>query len=139
MKDNENLHLKVQELCDCFSTTDPLKEMSELKNDKNSLDAALKWLALSVLHGVNNNAKEISIRQDDGGAVSVVAEYRDTELPSPGPDVAAIIFEAVREMTHIEGDDGKVRFAMGIRDSSLDLSISVKDKNGNRKISIKFP
>ena len=139
MKDNENLHLKVQELCDCFSTTDPLKEMSELKNDKNSLDAALKWLALSVLHGVNNNAKEISIRQDDDGAVSVVAEYRDTELPSPGPDVAAIIFEAVREMTHIEGDDGKVRFAMGIRDSSLDLSISVKDKNGNRKISIKFP
>ena len=139
MKDTENLHLKVQELCDCFSTTDPLKEMSELKNDKNSLDAALKWLALSVLHGVNNNAKEISIRQDDDGAVSVVAEYRDTELPSPGPDVAAIIFEAVREMTHIEGDDGKVGFAMGIRDSSLDLNISVKDKKGNRKISIKFP
>ncbi len=139
MKDNENLHLKVQELCDCFSTTDPLKEMSELKNDGNSLDAALKWLALSVLHGVNNNAKEISIRQEDDGAVSVIAEYRDTELPSPGPAVAAAVFEAVREMTHIEGDDGKVRFAMGIRDSSLDLNISVKSKNGNRKISIKFP
>ncbi len=139
MKDTENLHLKVQELCDCFSTTDPLKEMSELKNDRNSLDAALKWLALSVLHGVNNNAKEISIRQDDDGTVSVMAEYRDTELPSPGPEVAANIFEAVREMTHIDDDKGKTVFAMGIRDSSLDLSISVKNKNGNRKISIKFP
>nr|NJM01917.1 hypothetical protein [Desulfobacula sp.] len=139
MKDTENLHLKVQELCDCFSTTDPLKEMSELKNDQNSLDAALKWLALSVLHGVNNNAKEISIRQEDDGAVSVMAEYRDTELPSPGPHVAAAVFEAVREMTHMDGDDGKTRFAMGIRDSSLDLNISVKNKNGNRKISIKFP
>lgn len=139
MKDNENLHLKVQELCDCFSATDPLKEMSELKNDGNSLDAALKWLALSVLHGVNNNAKEISIRQEDDGAVSVIAEYRDTELPSPGPAVAAAVFEAVREMTHIEGEGGKTRFAMGIRDSSLDLNISVKNKNGNRKISIKFP
>ncbi|OGR27512.1 MAG: hypothetical protein A2277_02980 [Desulfobacterales bacterium RIFOXYA12_FULL_46_15] len=139
MKDTENLHLKVQEFCDCFSTTDPLKEMSELKNDKNSLDAALKWLALSVLHGVNNNAKKITIRQDDDGAVSVIAEYRDTELPSPGPGVAANIFETVREMTHIEDDDGKIKFAMGIRDSNLDLDISVKNKNGNRKISIKFP
>jgi len=139
MKDTNNLHLKVQELCDCFSTTDPLKEMSKLKNDQNSLDAALKWLALSVLHGVNNNAKEISIRQDDDGAVSVIAEYRDIELPSPGPGVAANIFEAVREMTHIEDNTGKTRFAMGIRDSSLDLDISIKQKNGNRKISIKFP
>ncbi len=139
MKDTENLHLKVQELCDCFSTTDPLKEMSELKKDKNSLDAALKWLALSVIHGVNNNAKQITIQQDDDGAVSVVAEYRDTELPSPGPVVAGNIFEAVREMTHIEDDKGKIKFAMGIRDSSLDLDISVKNKNGNRKISIKFP
>lgn len=139
MKDTENLHLKVQELCDCFSTTDPLKEMSELKNDKNSLDAALKWLALSVLHGINNNAKEISIRQDEDGKVSVVAEYRDTELPSPGPDIAATIFEAVQEMTHIDGDKGKIKFAMGVRDSSLDLNISVKNKDGNRKISIKFP
>ena len=139
MKDTKNLHLKVQELCDCFSTTDPLKEMSKLKNDTNSLDAALKWLALSVLHGVNNNAKEISIRQEEDGVVSVIAEYRDTELPSPGPEVAAGIFEAVREMTHIEDDKGNIKFAMGIRDSSLDLDISVKNKNGNRKISIKFP
>ncbi|MBU1196139.1 MAG: hypothetical protein KKE62_17670 [Proteobacteria bacterium] len=139
MNDTENLHLKVQELCDCFSTTDPLKEMSELKNDKNSLDAALKWLALSVLHGINNNAKEVSIRQDEDGKVSVVAEYRDTELPSPGPDIAATVFEAVREMTHIDGDKGKIKFAMGVRDSSLDLNISVKNKDGNRKISIKFP
>jgi len=138
MKDTENLHLKVQELCDCFSTTDPLKEMSKLKNDGNSLDAALKWVALSVLHGVNNNAKEIALRQEDDGSVSVIAEYRDTELPSPGPEIAANIFEAVREMTHMDGDEGKTRFAMGIRDSSLDLNIRVKNKNGNRKISIKF-
>ncbi|MFA5905567.1 MAG: hypothetical protein WC836_16675, partial [Desulfobacula sp.] len=112
MKDMDNLHLKVQEFCDCFSTTDPLKEMSELKNDKNSLDAALKWLALSVLHGINNNAKEITIRQEDEGKVSVIAEYRNAELPSPGPEVAAGIFEAVREMTHIEDDKGSIKFAM---------------------------
>ncbi|WP_300457671.1 hypothetical protein [Desulfobacula sp.] len=139
MKDTENLHLKVQELCDCFSTTDPLKEMSEVKNDENTGDAALKWLALSVLHGVNNNAKKISIKQALDGTVSVTAEYRDTQIPSPGAGVAEKIFEAVREITHIEEKKGKIRLALGIRDSSLDLEIKVKDKDDYKKVSIKFP
>jgi len=28
MRDKQSLHLKVQEMCDCYATTDPLKEMS---------------------------------------------------------------------------------------------------------------
>lgn len=139
MKDTENLHLKMQELCDCFSTTDPLKEMSKIKNDENSPDAALKWLALAALHGVNNNAKKISLKRTDDGKVSVIAEYRDTELPSPGADIADNILEAVREIIHIEDKKGKSKLAFGIRDSSLDLEISVKDKEDYKKVSIKFP
>ncbi len=84
MKDAQNLHLKLQELCDCFSTTDPLKEMSEIKTDDDRMEAALKWLALSALHGINNNAKKITVKKTDDGHVSVTAEYRDTDLPSPG-------------------------------------------------------
>lgn len=139
MKDSGNLHLKIQELCDCFSTTDPLKEMSILKGDQNSLDAALKWLALAALHGVNSNAKKISIQQARDGSVSVLAEYRDTELPSPGNDIAANVFEAVRDITHIEDAKGKSKFALGLRDSSLELNISVNDKADSKKVTIKFP
>jgi hypothetical protein len=139
MKDMESLHLKVQEFCDCFSTTDLLKEMSEVKQDKNSLEAALKWLALAMLHGVNNNAKKISIKQSNEGTVSVMAEYRNTELPSPGADVAGNIFEAVREITHIEAKKGKTRLALGIRDSSLELNVSIKDKDDYKKVIIEFP
>jgi hypothetical protein len=139
MKDTENLHLKVQELCDCFSTTDPLKEMSKMKNDENNQDAALKWLALAALHGINNNAKKISLKKTYDGKVFVIAEYRDTELPSPGADIANNILEAVREIIHIEDKKGKSKLAFGIRDSSLDLEISVKDKEDYKKVSIKFP
>lgn len=139
MKDNENLHLKVQELCDCFANTDPLKEMSEIKNDENASDAALKWLALTALHGINSNAKKITVKQAADGGVTVMAEYRDTELPSPGQGVGDHIFEAVKAITHIEGEKGKSRLAMGVRDSSLDLDISVKNKDDYKKISIKFP
>ncbi len=61
MKEKRNVHLKVQELCDCYATNDPLKEMSTIKNDGDKDEAALKWLALAALHGVNDNADEVTI------------------------------------------------------------------------------
>jgi hypothetical protein len=139
MKDTENLHKKVQELCDCYATTDPLKEMSEVKGDQDKNEAALKWLALAALHGVNNNARKVSISQTGDGNVKVSAEYQISELPSPGPEVGNNIFEAVRQITHLEGDKGKTALALGIRDSSVELKVKVKSKEGRQKISIKFP
>ncbi|MGD9016043.1 MAG: hypothetical protein PVH30_01575 [Desulfobacterales bacterium] len=138
MKEKRNLHLKVQELCDCYSTTDPLKEMSNLPSDADKEEAALKWLALTALHGINNNAKEITISRNPDGSVRVVAEYRETELPSPGSEVGQNIFSAVRDITHIEGDKGKTQLALGMRDSSVDLQVKVKTKDDKEKITIKF-
>jgi len=63
MKDKHSLHLKVQELCDCFATADPLKEMSLLEKDDDRTEAALKWLALAILHGINANAKKFPYRE----------------------------------------------------------------------------
>ena len=139
MKDTESLHKKVQDMCDCYATNDPLKEMSIVREDVDKQEAAVKWLALAALHGVNNNAKKISISRTADGNVSVTAEYRKSELPSPGPDVAGNIFETVREITHLEGDKGKTDLALGIRDSSIGLQVKVKQKEGQEKISIKFP
>ena len=67
MKDKETLHKKVQELIDCFATTDPLKEMSELGKEGDVGEAALKWLALATLHGINRNAEKITVQHSAGG------------------------------------------------------------------------
>ena len=139
MKEKRNLHLKVQELCDCYATTDPLKEMSTLGHDKDQEEAALKWLALAALHGVNHNAEEITISRDKKGDVKVVAKYRETELPSPGSAVGQKIMSAVREITHIEGDQGKTILALGMRNDSLELKIKIKVKGEQEKVEIEFP
>ena len=81
--------------------------MSVVGKDKDQEEAALKWLALAALHGVGNNAKEITIRRNKKGEVRVLAKYRKTELPSPGADVGQKIMSAIREITHIEGTEGK--------------------------------
>lgn len=140
MKDTANLHLKVQDLCDCFATNDPLKEMSELKNDTDTDEAALKWIALAVLHGINSNAKEITISNTKDSGVKVTAEYRKAELPSPSYSVAKKIVAAMREISHIEGDrKEEAMLAFGIRNNSLDLKIKSKHEGNDEKITIKFP
>ena len=138
MKEKRNLHLKVQELCDCYATNDPLKEMSTVKNEEDKDEAALKWLALTALHGVNGNAKNITITRSKDGEISVTAKYRESELPSPGSEVGAKIIEAVREITHIEGDKGKTPLALGIRNDSIEIQVGMKSEEGQEKVTLDF-
>ncbi len=139
MKEKRNLHLKVQEMCDCYATTDPLKEMSTVQKETDTDEAAVKWLALAALHGVNNNAEKISISRSADGNVTVTAKYRKAELPTPGEAVGGKIIEVIREITHLEGDKGKTPLALGIRDSSIELAVKIKTKEGRERVSIKFP
>lgn len=139
MKEKRNIHLKVQELCDCYATNDPLKEMSEIKGDSDQDEVAAKWLALAALHGVTDNAKEVSITRSPDGNIRVTAKYRESELPSPGAEIGEKIMSAVREITHIEGGKGKSPLALGIREDSIELKIKMKSKNKGEKVTLTFP
>lgn len=139
MKDASSVHLKVQELCDCFATTDPLKEMSEIGLTPEADDAELKWIALAVLHGINSNADKITLTTGKDGKVKVTAEYRKAELPSPGAAVGKKVIEAMRAMTHMEKDKEKMTLAFGVRNSSMDLKIKSRHEGGDDRITITFP
>jgi len=138
MEDKRNLHLKVQELADCYASNDPLKEMSILPSDKDQEEAALKWIALAVLHGVNANAKKISLRRSKEGRVTVQAKYREILLPSPGPVVGSKILETFRAITHLEGKKGRIPLALGIRNDSLNLQIKLEREGDQETVTIDF-
>jgi hypothetical protein len=139
MKDKRNVHLEVQEHIDCFAGTDPLKEMSEITSDTDKDQAALKWMALAVLHGINSNAKKISLRTAPDGTTTVRAKYREAELPSPGGDIGRNIIEAVRRITHFEEDKGKGPLALGVRSDNFEIGVKVKRDEHGETISFKFP
>lgn len=138
MRDKETLHKRVQEEIDCFATTDPLREMSGLRKEEDTQEAALKWLALAALHGINMNAREISVTKSADGQLKVIAEYQPAELPSPGPAVGEKIIETVRGITHLEEEKGKTTLVLGIRDSSVDLKVKVKKTEDGEKVILKF-
>ncbi len=139
MKDKRSLHLKVQELCDCFATSDPLREMSLVEKEVDKAEGALKWVALAVLHGINDNAKKITVTKTKDGKVKVEGKYYVSELPSPGNEVGNEIFEVVKVVTHMEGEGGKMPLALGVRDSSIQVEIKVGNDGDGESVSIKFP
>ena len=138
MLDKRSLHLKVQELCDCYAGTDYLKEMCLVPEGADPDEAALKWIALAVLHGINANAEKIKITCGLEG-VAVTAEYRKSRLPSPGSEIGGRVLEAVRQITHFEKDKEKGPLALGVRGDSLELEIEVKRKDGGGSATLRFP
>jgi hypothetical protein len=141
MKDAANLHLKVQNLCDCYAANDPLKEMSEIEKstDTDTDETAMKWIALAVLHGINSNAKEITLSKTKSGGIKVTAEYRKAELPTPRGPVADKIIAAMRDISHIEDSKGEATLAFGVRNNSMDLKIKAKQEGNDGRVTIKFP
>jgi hypothetical protein len=139
MKDKRSLHLKVQEMCDCFATSDPLKEMALLKNEPDKEEAATKWIALAILHGIDSHAKKISICKAKDGQVKVLAKYKTCALASPGPEIGNKIIETMKQITHIEEEKGKTPLAVGIRDSSIELKVKIEKEDDMEVITFKFP
>jgi len=139
MRDKRNLHEKVQEMCDCFVTADPLQEMSHLKEEKDNDEAALKWLALAILHGIDSNAKKITISASKEGNVKVLAKYRESRLPSPTAEVGQKILESVKNIAHFEKEEGKIPWAVGIGDSSLEIDVKMEKEGEFETVELKFP
>ncbi len=137
MKEKRNLHLKVQEMCDCYSATDPLKSMSQMVDEADVDEAAVKWIALATLHGINSNAKKIKISQS-GESVTVTAEYRTARLPAPNKAIADKIMAAVREITHIDTPKGKLPLSLGVSGSSIDIDVKVKSKEEKHSVTLRF-
>ena len=137
MKEKRNLHLKVQEMCDCYAATDPLKSMSQMVDEADAEEAAVKWIALATLHGINSNAKKIKISQV-GDSVEVIAEYRTAQLPAPNSAIADKIMAAVREITHIDTPKGKLPLSLGVSGSSIDIDVKVKSKREKTSVTLEF-
>ena len=84
MREHRNLHLKVQELCDCYATTDPLREMSRIPNDADKAESALKWLALAALQRCQSQAPRKAAKGWSNLAVTVAQLETEESRRQPG-------------------------------------------------------
>ncbi len=126
-------------MCDCFATNDPLKKMSKLQHELNTQEAATKWVALAILHGINSDAEEISIENTKTGSVKVIAEYRRAELPPPDTAISQEVINILKEIIHADSSQEDSTLALGVRNNSMDLRVKTREERGDSKVTIQFP
>ena len=139
MLDKRSLHMKVQEQADCFASADPLSEMAGLVKEQDAEEGALKWIALAVLHGIDRNAKKISIRRDSNGQY-----FGDRKVPGIRTSKASGTYRPQslrcgKGITHIEGDKGTTPVLIGIRDSSIEIELKLDHDGAEEEIVLEFP
>ena len=139
---SHNLHMKLQEMCDCYMDTD---FQAEIKRpiDVNSAtleEEALKYFALIILYTLTVKAQKLSVKKKKGAwKVTVTSSHEKKSLSSPPEEIGTKIFEIIRAITHIDQDNGEMALAFGLRNGRVDLLVKVKKADDEESMKLLFP
>jgi hypothetical protein len=147
VQDKRNLHLRLQEYCDCYMETDPREELDRISARGTSSDptgdpeeAALKFLSLAVLYGIKANARRLSVvRAPDTETQLNIEAAGNYKLPAPPPALTDQIFRIMRSITHLESGTGTEPLALGIRNDRLDLGVEFDSAKEQETLTLSFP
>ena len=146
IKDDRSYHLRLQEFCDCFMETDFRKELERASKGVSGdpggdpEELALKFLGLTLLYGANEEAKKISLHKSEEGKVLFSVEARGNyQLLAPSAHLADRIFLLARSMVHLDKDQGKIPFSLGLRNSSLEVNLEFARSGGAESLTLTFP
>jgi len=142
-----SLHLRLQEYCDCYLETDPQKEIVVINKKgatadvtKDREEVALKFLCLTILYGIKESAKKITLtkkgRDEVRLDVEAVGKYL---LPAPRADIADEILKVMRSITHLESERGREVLSLGLRSDQLELTVEFASAAGENTLTILFP
>ena len=147
MKDRRNLHAKMQEYIDCYLEADPQVELREITRKGVEGDAtgdmtelALKYLALAVIHGVEEHAKVIGVVHEgdmDGSVVMKTAE--EVQLPDPPTGLAREMAEVIRCIAGMEAAEGQGSISCGFRQDRLELEVEGEQEASREKVLLRIP
>lgn len=137
-----NLHLKLQEMCDCYLETDfmaQLRGMTAVPSADLPEDA-LKYLSLAIMAGVTDKAEKLKLKNKAGSiGASLVVQGEKVLLPPPSAELFGAIIDLVRAILHFEAKGGKTPLSLGLRNSELELQVKLKQEEGKTALTIGFP
>lgn len=147
MIDANSLQLRLQGYADCYAETDPEAELKEIHAKGVAGDAtgdltevALKYLALSILHGIDQGASHVMIEAEGTMNGSCrLAGRREIKLPPPPTGLARRMIDILRCVAGVEKESGTGRIAYGFRNDRFDLHFQVSRDGDREELSIHLP
>jgi hypothetical protein len=127
MLDVESPHLRLQQQIDCQLEVTPRTVLESWEKTgwqqepgTDVDEAPLKYIALVLLHAIEERAVRFSVDKDAGATVH---GNTPNTLPKAPPHIIARGLEIIREISGIEGAKGQGTLSLGIRNDSLDVTI----------------
>jgi hypothetical protein len=103
-------------------------------------EVGLKFLGLTILYGLKEGAKKISISKGQHGDVHMGVEAAGNyKLPPPTWAVADQAFKVMRSITHLESEKAREPLSFGLKNDRLELGIEFDAAGGKETLSISFP
>ncbi len=138
-----NLHLKLQEMCECYLETDFTRQLNAMVkgSSKDLEEDAVKYLALAIMHGVSDRAGTLKVKQKKDGTIKAGLSIDDKKisLPAPSPELFERILGVIRSILHFEEGGGTMPLALGLRNSNIELVVKLKEKEGETSLKLSFP
>ena len=138
---NRNLHLRLQEMCDCYMETDFLPELAKTATATGGdlEENSIKYLALALLESLTQKAKKLTIKKKDTVQITVTSFDEKITLPTPTDAITDKIFAIMRGITHIEDDNGQSPLAFGLRNGNLEIMVKLKKEGDKESLKLIFP
>ncbi|MEJ2688628.1 MAG: hypothetical protein P8130_01505 [Deltaproteobacteria bacterium] len=138
-----NLHLKLQEMCECYLETDFTKQLNAMVkgSSKDLEEDAVKYLALAIMHGVSDRARTLKLKKKKDGTIKIglTIDGEKISLPVPSPELFDRIVGVIRSILHFEEGSGSMPLALGLRNSNIELMVKLKEKEGDTSLKLSYP
>lgn len=138
-----NLHLKLQEMCDCYLDTSYEEELSsaaDITEGEEPEETAVKYLALAIMYGITEKAKSLKLKKKrDGQLKAVLNAEQKTPLPAPSQELFDRITGVVSSILHFEEGGGELPLSLGLRTGQVNLNVKLKEKEDKASLKLKFP
>ena len=138
-----NLHLKLQEMCDCYLETDFAKQLNAMSKvtSKDLDEDAVKYLSLAIMYGATDRAAELKMKKKKEGSVkaSLKVDGEKISLPSPSAELFDRMAAVISTILHFEAGGGELPLVLGLRNSQLELKVKLKEKKDETSLKISFP
>ncbi len=138
-----NLHLKLQEMCDCYLDTsyqDELNGAARITSNEELEETAVKYLALALMYGVTEKAKSVKIKKKKGGTIKAgLKSDEKIDLPPPSEKLFDAMTEIIRSILHFDEGGGELPLSLGLRTGGVELNVKLKEKEDETSLKFKFP
>ncbi len=137
-----NLHLKLQEMCDCYLDTEFVNELTNMATgpgpDPN--EDAIKYLALAIMYGITEKADKLKLKRGEDGTIQATLKAGEKiALPAPSGEIFDRIVDTVRNILHLDQEGGELPMSLGLRTGGVDLKVKLKEKPEKTSLAVSFP